>query len=115
MLSVLQYTRISALYNTSVIFLAEKKIIYRAKYVCPQSGRKIHAGTRHYAVLPLSFAVKPLNCVEGARHDLLPCPDCQNRGKSPCQTDHKPQYLFSLLHVFCATKVRVKIIIFLIV
>ena len=23
-------------------------------------GRKIHAGTRHYAVLPLSFAVKPL-------------------------------------------------------
>ena len=42
------------------------------------TGRKIHAGTRHYAVLPLSLAVKPLKCAEGARHDLLPCPDCQN-------------------------------------
>ena len=61
-------------------------------------GRKIHAGTRHYAVLPLSLAVKPLKYAEGARHDLLPCPDSQNRGKSPCQTDNKPQYLFSLLH-----------------
>ncbi len=45
------------------------------------SGRKIYAGTRHYAVLPLSLAVKPLNCAEGARHDLLPCPDCQNISK----------------------------------
>ena len=41
-------------------------------------GRKIHAGTRHFAVLPLSLAVKPLKSAEGARHDLLPCPDCQN-------------------------------------
>ena len=46
------------------------------------AGRKIHAGTRHYAVLPRSFAVKPLKCAEGARHDLLPCPDCQNNPKS---------------------------------
>ena len=45
------------------------------------SGCKIHAGTRHYAVLPLSLAVKPLKCAEGARHDLLPCPDCQNISK----------------------------------
>ena len=45
------------------------------------SGRKIHAGTRHYAVLPLSLAVKPLKCADGARHDLLPCPDCQNISK----------------------------------
>ena len=45
------------------------------------AGRKIHAGTRHYAVLPLSLAVKPLKCAEGARHDLLPCPDCQNISK----------------------------------
>ena len=45
------------------------------------AGRKIHAGTRHYAVLPLSFAVKPLKCAESARHDLLPCPDCQNLSK----------------------------------
>ena len=44
-------------------------------------GRKIHAGTRHYAVLPLSFAVKPLKYAESARHDLLPCPDCQNLSK----------------------------------
>ena len=44
-------------------------------------GRKIHAGTRHFAVLPLSLAVKPLKCAEGARHDLLPCPDCQNISK----------------------------------
>ena len=42
------------------------------------AGLKIHAGTRHYAVLPLSFAVMPLKCAESARHDLLPCPDCQN-------------------------------------
>ena len=46
--------------------------------VSAPSGRKIHAGTRHYAVLPLSLAVKPLQCAEGARHDLLPCPDCHN-------------------------------------
>ena len=45
------------------------------------AGRKIHAGTRHFAVLPLSLAVKPLKCAEGARHDLLPCPDCQNISK----------------------------------
>ena len=45
------------------------------------AGRKIHAGTRHYAVLPLSFAVKPLKYAESARHDLLPCPDCQNLSK----------------------------------
>ena len=65
------------------------------------TGRKIHAGTRHFAVLPLSLAVKPLKCAEGARHDLLPCPDCQHIskwGESACQTDNKPQYLFSLLH-----------------
>ena len=24
------------------------------------------------------IAVKPLKCTESARHDLLPCPDCQN-------------------------------------
>ena len=47
-----------------------------------RTGRKIHAGTRHYAVLPLSFAVKPLKCAEGARHDLLPCTDCQNDQKA---------------------------------
>ena len=45
------------------------------------AGRKIHAGTRHFAVLPLLLAVKPLKCAEGARHDLLPCPDCQNISK----------------------------------
>ena len=52
-------------------------------YVSPvlTPGRKIHAGTRHFAVLPLSLAVKPLKCAEGARHDLLPCPDCQNISK----------------------------------
>ena len=42
-----------------------------------KAGRKKHAGTRHYAVLPLSFAVGPLKCEEDARHNLLPCPDCQ--------------------------------------
>ena len=46
------------------------------------AGRKIHGGTRHYAVLPLSFAVKPLKCAEGVRYDLLPCHDCQNDPKS---------------------------------
>ena len=47
-------------------------------------GRKIHAGTRHYAVLPLSFAVEPviILCAEGPRHDLLPCPGCQNYPES---------------------------------
>ena len=70
-------------------------------------GRNIHAGTRHYAVLPLSFAVKPLKCAEGARHDLLPCPDCQNDPKSfeiggkihvKLTTNYYsvPQYLFSI-------------------
>ena len=44
------------------------------------AGRKIHAGTRHYAVLP--SVMKPLKCAEGARHDLLPCLDCQNDPKS---------------------------------
>ena len=62
-----------------------------------ESGRKIHAGTRHFAMLPLSLAVKPLKCAEGARHDLLPCPDCQNIskwGKSACQTDNKQTTIF---------------------
>ena len=45
------------------------------------AGRKIHAGMRHFAVLPLSLAVKPLKCAEGARHDLLPCPDYKNISK----------------------------------
>ena len=85
------------------------------------AGRKIYAGTRHYAVLPLSFAVKPLQCAEGTRHDLLPCPDCQNDPKffeigggkvhAKLTTNYYsvPQYLFSILHAFCATKVRVNI------
>ena len=29
----------------------------------------------------LTLAVKPLKCAEGARHDLLLCPDCQNISK----------------------------------
>ena len=56
-----------------------------AAFVCNEmSGRKIHAGTRHFAVLPLSLAVKPLKCEEGAWHDLLPCPDCVKLTENVC-------------------------------
>ena len=76
-----------------------------------RAGCKIHAGTRQYAVLPRSFAVKPLKCAEGARHDLLPCPVSQNDQKSfeigekvhvKLTTNHYsvPQYLFSIVHAF---------------
>ena len=43
--------------------------------------RRVQNTRRHYAVLPLSFAVKPLKCAESARHNLLACPDCQNLSK----------------------------------
>ena len=46
-----------------------------------KSQRKSRYSRAHYAVLPLSLALKPLKCAEGARHDLLPCPDCQNISK----------------------------------
>ena len=50
----------------------------KSKSLASISGCKIHAGTQHFAVLPLSLAVKPW---DNTLHDLLPCPDCKNRSK----------------------------------
>ena len=67
------------------------------------AGRKIHAGTRHYAVLPLSLAVKPLKCEEGARGGKV---------HVKLTTNHNIYFHFYMCDAFCATKVRVQIIDF---
>ena len=73
------HTDDAALHDAHFNYIYVALLLHCTYLVC--AGRKIHAGTRHFAVLPLSLAVNPLKCAEGARHDLLPCPDCQNISK----------------------------------
>ena len=102
---------------------------YSAVYTCTSlklfalnvsPGRKIHVGTRHYAVMSLSFAGKPLNFVTSARHDLLQCsasrlllqgaPPCplfvtpcpfEKAKMTPCPFDFSHTWLITLFCPFC--------------